>query len=305
MIGVHPLLGSAKTDTEKEQVNILEQIRSFRPKATIFEIGNSAKNREVTEIMYTKRKKHGAVIETAIKKRKIDNKVTDDIPRVSLATSTDDDIKGTFERVVSGSKVRKLDSLKKPKKKKEWKKDENYIAYESVDKHTEAGYELDKGFHAQANNASLDLNADVDADMRRRKGVIKWDVKKKKYVKVQDDQKRIKTESGVYISASFKTNRYERWKERTKVDQNEEQQDDGDENSGNTDYRRQRPLPANHPAMVKSRKAVVGGNKKGKMKSGELLRTEQIMKQRDDKAKKEDRMKGIKKKVVQKQKKKR
>ena len=45
-------------------------------------------------------------------------------------------------------KIKKT-KLKKPKVKKEWKKDENYIAYEPEDKHTEAGYELDKGFHAQ------------------------------------------------------------------------------------------------------------------------------------------------------------
>ena len=37
----------------------------------------------------------------------------------------------------------------------------------------------------------------------------RWDNKTKKYVKVQDDKKRIKTESGVYISATYKTNRYD------------------------------------------------------------------------------------------------
>ena len=38
--------------------------------------------------------------------------------------------------------------------------------------------------------------------------VFRWDAKSKKYVRVQDDKKRIKTESGVYISATYKTNRY-------------------------------------------------------------------------------------------------
>ena len=37
--------------------------------------------------------------------------------------------------------------------------------------------------------------------------VFRWDAKSKKYVRVQDDKKRIKTESGVYISATYKTNR--------------------------------------------------------------------------------------------------
>jgi len=295
-IGVHPLLGGAKTEEEKEQVNILEELKGFRPKTMIFEIGKTAKNKKVTEIINVKRKKHEVVIETAAKKRKLDEKVLVDIPRVSLATSTDDDIDKTFGSVVSGSKFKNLDKLKKSKLKKEFKKDDNYIAYEPADKHTEAGYELDKGFHAQANNASLDLNADADEDNRRRKGVVKWDSKKKNYVKVQDDQKRIKTESGVYIPASYKTNRYQRWKDKTKIDQKDEQ-DDGDEKSGNADYRRQRPLPANHPAMIQSRKAVPNIKQKGKMRSGDLKRPEQILKKRVEEEKKaeKERKKGKKK----------
>ena len=63
---------------------------------------------------------------------------------------------------MSGSKMKSLDKikktkLKKPKVKKEWKKDENYIAYEPEDKHTEAGYELDKGFHAQVQLFDIDM----------------------------------------------------------------------------------------------------------------------------------------------------
>jgi hypothetical protein len=40
--------------------------------------------------------------------------------------------------------------------------------------------------------------------------LLRWDNKTKKYVRVQDDKKKIKTESGVYISATYKTNRYVR-----------------------------------------------------------------------------------------------
>ena len=37
--------------------------------------------------------------------------------------------------------------------------------------------------------------------------IFRWDKKTKKYIRVQDDKKKIKTESGVYISATYKTNR--------------------------------------------------------------------------------------------------
>ena len=38
----------------------------------------------------------------------------------------------------------------------------------------------------------------------------------------QDDKKRVKTESGVYIVATYKTNRYSKWKERSKLAQQTE-----------------------------------------------------------------------------------
>ena len=60
------------------------------------------------------------------------------------------------------------------------------------------------------NNAKflqLYFTGDDDQEIRQRKGATVWDKKSKKYVRVQDDKKRIKTESGVYINASYKTNR--------------------------------------------------------------------------------------------------
>ena len=63
------------------------------------------------------------------------------------------------------------------------------------------------GFSAQAHGAVLDFTGDDDQEIRQRKGATVWDKKSKKYVRVQDDKKRIKTESGVYINASYKTNR--------------------------------------------------------------------------------------------------
>lgn len=40
---------------------------------------------------------------------------------------------------------------------------------------------------------------------------------------------KIKTESGVWIPATYKSNRYAEWKERTKVDENANQSDEEDE----------------------------------------------------------------------------
>ena len=54
--------------------------------------------------------------------------------------------------------------------------------------------------------------------------MMRWDAKKKKYVKAEQDgsdstKKKIKTESGVWIPASYKSDRYSKWRERSKLEQ--------------------------------------------------------------------------------------
>lgn len=54
-----------------------------------------------------------------------------------------------------------------------------------------------------------------------------WDRKKKKYVSTQKEvDKKIKTESGNWIKSSFKTGKYDDYKNKQKVDFNEETHDD-------------------------------------------------------------------------------
>merc|ERR1712154_537720 len=161
---------------------------------------------------------------------------------------------------------------------------ENYIGYHPKDHHTEAGYSLMKGFEAQASNAVLDFTGDDDSQMRKKKNMMRWDVKKKKYVKAeQDDQKKIKTESGVWIPASYKSDRYKKWKQRSRLANMQEQNSPGDDMPGNNDRGpNYQGLPRNHPAMKKARESVPK-HKKGPR--NEIKRPEQILKQRklDDK----------------------
>ena len=77
-----------------------------------------------------------------IKKKK---SAEDDSERAVLDMGTENDINEAFNTVVRGGTAR--DPYKK--KKKEWKRDENYIKYESLDKYGEAGYALDSGFSSQ------------------------------------------------------------------------------------------------------------------------------------------------------------
>ena len=42
-----------------------------------------------------------------------------------------------------------------------------------------------KGFEAHASNAVLDFTGDDDSLMRKKKNLMRWDVKKKKYVRAE------------------------------------------------------------------------------------------------------------------------
>lgn len=86
-------------------------------------------------------------------------------------------------------------------------------------------------FQHEASKAQLDLTGDSVEAMKYSNQTKKWDRKKKKMVGIADPrQGKIKTEAGVWISASYKSNRYAEWKEKTRIDQNEaEDDDDNDE----------------------------------------------------------------------------
>ena len=228
--------------------------------------------------MVEKRKKHSGVIEQNV--HKMEQKITDmeeeSEVKENLGKSekvSEEDIEQTFDKIVKESKRREM----KPRTGRD---ESNYIPYQASDHHAEAGYSLQTGFNAQVNGAVMDIGGDEDAEIRKRKGAIVWDKKSKKYVKVQDDKKRIKTESGVYISATYKTNRYARWKEKSKLAQQQETGEEDEEERRGTKRPNTR-LPDSHPAMKKAKMAVRVGRKN----KNEIRRPEQILKQRRDEEK--------------------
>lgn len=86
-------------------------------------------------------------------------------------------------------------------------------------------------FQQEASKAQLDLTADTKDAMRRSNQTKVWDRKKKKFVVDQSKSKvgKIKTESGVWIPATYKSNRYSQWKDKTK--QGEAASDDDGDNT--------------------------------------------------------------------------
>lgn len=150
-----------------------------------------------------------------------------------LPTSSENEISSTFSKVVSERK-RNIDELydKKRKNKQNQKKRnlkkirlskptrdaEHYIPYQSSDKHTEDGLAINS-FERQAQNAELSISNNNTQEMNYKPGQKKWDRIKKKMVSVENPRAgKIKTESGIWIPATYKTGRYSDWKEKTKTE---------------------------------------------------------------------------------------
>lgn len=107
----------------------------------------------------------------------------------------------------------------KKKKRSVIRDEEFFIPYYAPDKHTEEGLAVNS-FNTEAEKVQMDLTADNEESQRLQAQIKKWDRKKKKIITINNEQnvRKIRTESGVWIPASYKSNRYSTWKEKSKVD---------------------------------------------------------------------------------------
>ncbi|KAK6038630.1 DBP10CT domain protein [Cooperia oncophora] len=97
----------------------------------------------------------------------------------------------------------------------------NFVAYSAADFESEKQLALDKvDFARQADGATVEIFADDDKGLYKQKHAKRWDRKKKRFVGPGGDGqdiKRIRTEDGTWLPASYKTGRYEDWKKKQKI----------------------------------------------------------------------------------------
>ena len=254
------------------ELNMLDRIKSYKPQATIFEVGHIKGNRrtEAFEVMQKKRQSHD----------KIANK------RVKVESDAEDS-SSSEENSKPSDKRRKMEQPVEIKKGFEDSK--FYLKYQPDDYAREKGLELEKNtFNNEIKRATLDLVADNEDQLKSQRHQTVWDRKKKKYVKASsliDEKKvkKIKTESGAYISASYSSGLYEKWKNQSKVDQ----RNIGDEDSDNekTDVFSKRGKGGRKGAMSldKLRAKLKAPKRRGR----ELKSTEEMFKARGIKEKRE------------------
>ncbi|XP_030385268.1 ATP-dependent RNA helicase DDX54 [Scaptodrosophila lebanonensis] len=279
-------IAAAERKLQEEKHDILVKMRNFRPGGTIFELNCTQKSVPFV-VMKQKRSEHAEVIEKFRQQRDEEDvdaaqKAVDAKQSSSMPTADEETITSTFNKVVAPKKRQNMDALykEKPKKKKRkvnTKDDEHYIPYQSADKHTEDGLAINS-FERQAQNAEFSVVDRNNTEMKHKPGLKKWDRIKKKMVSVQDPRSnKIRTESGAWIPASFKTGRYNEWKEKSKIEEQlqRENADSDDDNFKPLSHSQRYPVGrhARHNAKVELKKRMSGNDK-------EMRRPEQIVKAR-------------------------
>ncbi|KAH1029038.1 ATP-dependent RNA helicase DDX54 [Dendroctonus ponderosae] len=264
---VHPAFRTNGDEYHRDL--LLDQIRNYRPNGTIFEICGKNKSPEYL-MMKKKRLADKHKIELFRQRHETDPDESESFhePVTSLTESSKEDIEGTFKSVIVPKK-RKMEQLYK-KAKKPKTVDEVYIPYAPKDHHTEQGL-IVNNFHNEANKVQFDLTGDSEEAMNSSHVKKKWDRKKKKMVGVENPRKgKIKTESGAWIPATYKSDRYAQWKEKTKTGANDD--DYGDEGSAPQDVNG----PRRHTHWAKH-------NEKEKLKkrSSDMKSMDQILKARE------------------------
>lgn len=195
IIQLHPMFRSESEETNQDLTNLLYNLQKFKPKITIFEAMNTKKSKETESVMKEKRKYHSDVIERTKQIVKEKEKEIEDMSTKGERTSVSNEqyIAETFQT-------------------KSHKDTENYIPRQASDYHGEKGFTV-KSFDKDVQSVSVDLVADETERMKKQTSTKKWDRKRKKFVSIGggNSAKKMKTESGSYIKASYKSNRYDEW----------------------------------------------------------------------------------------------
>ncbi|KAI3362306.1 hypothetical protein L3Q82_012623 [Scortum barcoo] len=241
IMAVHPLLGSGLEKMELERLQIVDAIKGYKSKSTIFEINSSSKT-QASEVMRAKRSKDTRLVDKFNKQRDdlaAESRLQRPEDHATATTTTaynddstgdeEDDLNGVFSEVVGGKRrVQHEDGQERPRNKRSrqsGKDEEYYIPYRPKDFNSERGLSLGgegTAFEQQASSAVLDLMGDEGEQLNQHKTIMKWDRKRKRFVREggkEDQKKKIRLDGGQVIgNKKNKKNFYEEWKKKYRID---------------------------------------------------------------------------------------
>ncbi|KHJ79478.1 DBP10CT domain protein [Oesophagostomum dentatum] len=144
---------------------------------------------------------------------------------------------------------------------------QHFVAYSSADYQSVENV----GFARQADGATVEIFADDDKGLYRQKNAKRWDRYKKRFVGASEDvpdNKKIRTEDGTWLSASYRTGRYEDWKKKQKLGYEKNDEDGDDQQAG----------PSSESAFGKHNRWKNHNKKQSKGPKSELRNISQIKK---------------------------
>ncbi|PIL36115.1 transporter [Ganoderma sinense ZZ0214-1] len=228
--GVHPVFlrrspdAAAKLAEEAKRRALLKLVDAFRPAETIIEVGARG-NAETAALMKQRRKalskaaQRASLASTSAAALVADDEEGDghgrdgDESGEEPEMANEDDIAAVFD--VSGKKSKSG--------KGGFRDEEFYMSHYQKDADTEKGYSLRDGasFAEQARNVAFDLTGDEAAAQERQRRELKWDKKKKRFVKGTgegaDNVKLVRTESGVKLPVTYRSGRFDEWKAKSRL----------------------------------------------------------------------------------------
>lgn len=239
------IVGQNTVDVMAFKQNFLASVKTYKPRTTIFELNPKTQSKQF-QVMCAKRRKHEDKIDK-FKKQMKDLEAADATAAAAAAINGEDDYEEPPAESDSDDDTQVVPKRKAKREKKFprsetniFKDKEHYIPYFSKDKLTEEGLAINS-FAKEASQAEFSVVGDTHETQRFVKQLQRWDRKKKKMVNVDDPRAgKIRTEHGVWIPASYKTDRYAKWKEREKVEEQMEKEQDSD-NEMSATTRKQHP----------------------------------------------------------------
>uniref|UniRef100_A0A158Q733 RNA helicase n=1 Tax=Elaeophora elaphi TaxID=1147741 RepID=A0A158Q733_9BILA len=282
---VHPFLQQESSEETVRQ-SLLRDLHNFKSTTTIFEIQNGSKALSAA-VMKEKRKAHQNYIQSKTASDKWRNVDQSEITDPTFEAN-EEVLKNTFQTVVKNTKFSATNALTQKKYKgRKRKADElleekknHFIAYAPAEANAERGLAVDHDFNALAKASAIEILADDEVGLYKQEKRRKWDRKLKKFVggNSDDSKKKIRTEDGTYLPATYKSGRYERWQKKQKLEyQNNDDEETADTRIKQHDFRRR---SSNRKKWGRNK----AGNKEERAPRSELKTSEQILKQRNKKA---------------------
>nr|XP_011759906.1 ATP-dependent RNA helicase DDX54 [Macaca nemestrina] len=253
-LGLHPLFSSRFEEEELQRLRLVDSIKNYRSRATIFEINASSRDL-CSQVMRAKRQKdHKAIARfqqgqqgrqeqqegpvgpapscPALQEKQPEKEEEEE----EEAGESMEDI---FSEVMGRKRQRSGPNRGAKRRREEaWQRDQEfYIPYRPKDFDSERGLSISGeggAFEQQVAGAVLDLMGDEAQNLTRGRQQLKWDRKKKRFVgkSGQEDKKKIKTESGRYINSSYKRDLYQKWKQKQKIDDRDSDEEGASDRRG-------------------------------------------------------------------------